>query len=149
MVFTSLAFVIALYYILTVSRRMGFLTILRAINSHSSFSGNSFGNINDILEYVIDNVPYEVNNFSFPMSRRGHNKQKTFFFCFTGYVNSGTVRYTAENRPHKNNCRQKDKSLVCTRAPQHLEAHSFQRVHTLCFYIGLASGISYIQCLRK
>lgn len=66
MVFTSLAFVIALYYILTVSRRMGFLTILRAINSHSSFSDNSFGNINDILEYVIDNVPVWGEQFFFP-----------------------------------------------------------------------------------
>lgn len=66
MVFTSLAFVIALYYILCVSRRMGFLTILRAINSHSSFSDNSFGNINDVPEYVIDNVPVRGEQFFFP-----------------------------------------------------------------------------------
>lgn len=45
---------------------MGFLTILRAINSHSSFSDNSFGNINDFLEYVIDNVPVQGEQFFFP-----------------------------------------------------------------------------------
>ena len=45
---------------------MGFLTILMAINSHSSFSDNSFGNINDILDYVMDNVPVWGEQFFFP-----------------------------------------------------------------------------------
>lgn len=45
---------------------MSILTILRVINSYSSFSDNSFGNIHDFLEYVIDNVPVRGEHFFFP-----------------------------------------------------------------------------------